>query len=614
MIPERDQKYIQHIDNGVKPNNVVEDVPLSTAYNLNPIVERDTRPKSFMDVHGKTVLVAGSGLLAAIVTLALIIDIIMGSQAVEPNGVVVSEIPACSKMGAKLMKGGASVVDGAIATSLCMAVHLPHRSGPGGGGYMLVKEEKKVVSYDFMPEAPNDIAYYSADNNDRGQDEILVPGFLSGLKRAHEDYGEEKWAELMHTAADVAKEYTVTSSLDAAIKKVPEEYRTASFEELFLTPNGSVPTELANAPLEKLLRKLAKNPDSSFLGLQSHIITDEVSQLKSEDLESYKVEMTGATKASFQNPKYDMFTSPSPSSGPALLSTLRMLIETSKSDMDDSTQKYHQLLEALKFTSSQQMYVADVEGNGEVVETMTSASNAGSLDSLIPASSVYNPIASEYQDKCLPDELTVSLSDSPATSPVDEDSSGVGVVVMNDLGDVAVIVTSLNSPFGSYILSDDGYFYNNYAAAFDAPGSGSVNEMSANKRPANTLAPLIAFEPENLCKTHLAASSSGSVASVAAVSQAVYGVLDNSYSMTDAVKEGRVFATAVVEDAGTSKPDEAFEDNSSIDFDVISELNSWGHVFNIPLPSEVLNLARKENDDVTGTSDIRVDSQGAVVF
>ena len=48
--------------------------------------------------------------------------------------------------------------------------------------------------------------------------------------------------------------------------------------------------------------------------------------------------------------------------------------------------------------------------------------------------------------------------------------SGVGVVVMNDLGDVAVIVTSLNSPFGSYILSDDGFFYNNYAAAFDAPG------------------------------------------------------------------------------------------------------------------------------------------------
>ena len=47
----------------------------------------------------------------------------------------------------------------------------------------------------------------------QGQDEILVPGFLSGLKRAHEDYGEEKWAELMHTAADVAKEYTVTSSL-----------------------------------------------------------------------------------------------------------------------------------------------------------------------------------------------------------------------------------------------------------------------------------------------------------------------------------------------------------------------------------------------------------------
>ena len=36
--------------------------------------------------------------------------------------------------------------------------------------------------------------------------------------------------------------------------------------------------------------------------------------------------------------------------------------------------------------------------------------------------------------------------------------------------------------------------------------------------------------------------------------------------MTDAVKEGRVFATAVVEDAGTSKPDEAFEGRKSMFF------------------------------------------------
>ena len=43
-----------------------------------------------------------------------------------------SEIPACSELGALLMQEGASVVDGAILTSLCLSIHLPHRSGPGG--------------------------------------------------------------------------------------------------------------------------------------------------------------------------------------------------------------------------------------------------------------------------------------------------------------------------------------------------------------------------------------------------------------------------------------------------------------------------------------------------
>ena len=84
MGSENEQKYMQHTtDNGVKTSNVHEDLPLSTAYNLNPIIDQDVKTKTFIDIHGKTLLVAGSGILAAIVTLALIIDIIVGSAAVS---------------------------------------------------------------------------------------------------------------------------------------------------------------------------------------------------------------------------------------------------------------------------------------------------------------------------------------------------------------------------------------------------------------------------------------------------------------------------------------------------------------------------------------------------
>ena len=72
-------------DQGFSPNATQgkEDQPLSTSYNLNPIVQENGKPKTFMDIHGKTVLVAVAGCIAAIVTIALVIDILIGESAVS---------------------------------------------------------------------------------------------------------------------------------------------------------------------------------------------------------------------------------------------------------------------------------------------------------------------------------------------------------------------------------------------------------------------------------------------------------------------------------------------------------------------------------------------------
>ncbi len=58
--------------------------------------------------------------------------------------------------------------------------------------------------------------------------------------------------------------------------------------------------------------------------------------------------------------------------------------------------------------------------------------------------------------------------------------------------------------------------------------------------------------------------------------------------------------------------------DDSIPSDVIAQLESIGHKFNVNeiAQLEVINIARKQDDDVTGSSDVRVvsDNAGAVLF
>ena len=171
---------------------------------------------------------------------------------------------------------------------------------------------------------------------------------------------------------------------------------------------------------------------------------------------------------------------------------------------------------------------------------------------------VYGETCADYNNYCLPADLVNSLSPS---SSLQDNADGVGAVVMNDMGDVAVVVNSLYGQFGSYALSEDGFFYNNFAMAFDS--QSSTNAMEPEKRPMSTLAPVIAFKPDNLCKQHIASSSSGTIASVAASSQVLRAILDGGQGIEEANSHGRVYASSVSENAATEAPDEGYESKSS---------------------------------------------------
>ena len=88
------------------------------------------------------------------------------------------------------------------------------------------------------------------------------------------------------------------------------------------------------------------------------------------------------------------------------------------------------------------------------------------------------------------------------------------------------------------------------------------NAIGANKRPSTSLAPVLAFEPDNLCAPHVAASSSGSRASVSVCSHVMHAVLHRDVSIGAASLEGRVFATASVDQPDVDPPEETYEGES----------------------------------------------------
>ncbi|XP_046658453.1 glutathione hydrolase 7-like isoform X1 [Homalodisca vitripennis] len=261
------------------------------------------------DTRGLRIVISCLTVFTVLVSMALMTQLHRGDYQVVPHGSVVSDNSECSAAGVAVMKKGGSAVDAVISTLFCLSVVSPHLVGIGGGGYMLVYDQRKrsiVGCLDFQASLGN------------SNSSIGVPGFVAGLYQAHKSFGKLPWSSLLNAAIEMAgTEFIVSASLQAALSRAADR---KELKDLLMSGH--------NFQLVSTLQTLALNgSDELYSGSLSSQLTQFVN---AEDLAKYRVLSDNCVETTIGH--YKVAVAGSNSGGPTLLSLLLKINQTLAGD------------------------------------------------------------------------------------------------------------------------------------------------------------------------------------------------------------------------------------------------------------------------------------------
>ncbi|XP_072767225.1 glutathione hydrolase 7 [Anoplolepis gracilipes] len=121
------------------------------------------------------------------------------------HGAVATDYSNCSQIGTRILRKLGNAVDAAIAATICMTVVAPHKTGLGGGGYIMIHNSKNNIHPIVIDFANNTAKGFFAKAG------IRLPALLKGLEFAHILYGNLPWVDIVKPSAKLAREGFVVS-------------------------------------------------------------------------------------------------------------------------------------------------------------------------------------------------------------------------------------------------------------------------------------------------------------------------------------------------------------------------------------------------------------------
>lgn len=458
------------------------------------------------------------------------------------HGMVASDTPIASEMGAKVLEDGGNAVDAGVVTLLTLGLASPFASGIGGGGFCIYQPaEGEAAALDFREKAPAKahpnlfIKDGVLDNEAtlRGGLASGTPGEIAGLYAIHERYGKLPWKDLVMRVATLASQgHPTTELMDKRLRLRPE--RMEAFPDLkkaYTGKNGLLEAgeTLKNQPLADLLTRIAnEGPSAFYKGDVPRKIVEYVKNaggiLEVSDFEKYHVVWRTPIRGTYRD--FEVIGMPPPSSGGiATVQMLNILEAWDLRTLGQSTVGLHLVIEAMKHAFADR---ARYLGDDDFVE--------------VPREKLISKDYAAKQRARVRPWTTLELKEYGDHMPP-PDNAGTSHMSVGDRDHNMLACTStVNTVFGSMVhIPELGFVMNNQMADFTAqPGVANnyglignmQNAVEGGKRPLSSMTPTIIRKNG---ESVLAVGGSGGPTIISGTLFGIIRILDYGLSPEDAV-------------------------------------------------------------------------------
>ena len=436
------------------------------------------------------------------VTAFLMLHSGISAKESPPRGVVAADHPQAAAVGVRLLEMGGDAADAAVGTALALGVVHPFASGIGGGGFAIsTRTTGEMLALDFRETAPQKATQDMFLNRDgevrakastHGALAVAIPGELAGLWALHQKYGKLPWHVVVQPAVDLAREgFLVSKILEKKIKSSKSSLHRVPHAANFFTKNGE-PVSAGQTVVSPLLGNTLsligeKGIHVFYRGKVGKSIVNTIQKqggiMTMDDLKSYRVRERKPLVDRFQ--EFEVVTMPPPSSGGVvLLQTLKVIAQSLPQSTDRSHPEYtHRLIESLKHGFADR---AKNMGDPDFVPfNIPSFLSETRIDQII---SDYDP------------QKTHPPGHYGEKKSVGTDGGTSHLSVLDSAGNAVSLTTTINTGFGSEVITDMGIVLNNQMDDFvSRPGVPNffgligtrANAIAPGKRPLSSMSPTI---------------------------------------------------------------------------------------------------------------------------
>jgi len=494
-----------------------------------------------------------------------------GAQTTAQRHMIVASHPAAAEAGLAMLRARGTAVDAAIAAQAVLTLVEPQSSGIGGGALMLHWDamRQQLAAWDGRETAPAaaPATLFLRDGRPMGFHEaavggraVGVPGTLRMLEAVHRVHGRLPWAQLFAPAIALAEEgFVVSPRLAAQIAAdAPRLRQDAQARAYFFLPDGQPVPEghlLRNPALAATLRAIAEQgADALYSGPVAAEIATSVRQspnpgfMTTDDLAGYRPVRREAVCGVYRAVTVCGFPPPS-SGGIAVLQILALLGHQDMAALDPrGVDAAHLVGEAGRLAfADRNRYLADP------------------AHAPVPVRGLLDPVYLTVRAQLIDRDRALAvpragnppwrLGPLPAAHPPQPEHGTAHLSVVDDMGNVVAMTTTIEDVFGARLMVR-GFLLNNELTDFsflpEIDGRQVANRVGPGKRPRSSMSPTIAFGPDG--EPVLALGSTGGARIIGHVAQTLVALLDWGLDPLAAVSLPRVGALdAQLElEAGTS--------------------------------------------------------------